>query len=106
MRVSSSKTSSGSASSSVGGAKPAAGSGSVAPTGGTSGSAQVNDALDVSSTSQIIAAAKVQIAAIPDVRQERVEALKVQLDSDHYHPDGEAVADGLLKEHSPTSWKQ
>ena len=31
----------------------------------------------------------------------RVEALRVQLDSDDYHPDGEAVAEGLLKEYSP-----
>jgi hypothetical protein len=28
-----------------------------------------------------------------------VEALKNQLDADAYHPDGEAVAEGLIREH-------
>gem|GEM_PF-2239884 len=39
------------------------------------------------------------LAAVPDIRTDKVEAIKSQLDSDAYHPDGEAVADGIIKEH-------
>ena len=59
------------------------------------------DALSVSSGAQFIAAARAHLAAIPDVRTEKVEALRAQLDSETYHPDGGAVADGLVKEHTP-----
>jgi anti-sigma28 factor (negative regulator of flagellin synthesis) len=30
---------------------------------------------------------------------DKVEAIKTQLDADDYNPDGEAVAEGLIKEH-------
>jgi len=38
---------------------------------------------------------------VPDIRTAKVSALKAKLDSDQYHPDGEAVADNLVKEHTP-----
>lgn len=67
----------------------------VAATGG------VSDALSVSSAAQLVAVAQAELARVPDVRTEKVEALRAALDSDRYNPDGEAVADGLIREHSP-----
>jgi len=100
MRVSGKPSSAGSASS-VGGVRPTGSSGQVSAASATGAVHATVDALDVSSTAQFIAVAKVQMESIPDVRTDRVEALRVQLDSDDYHPDGEAVAEGLLKEHTP-----
>jgi hypothetical protein len=57
--------------------------------------------VDVSGPAQFIAVAQAEIAKVPDVRTERVEALRAAIDSEAYHPDGEAVADGLVREHSP-----
>ena len=76
----------------VPGAAPA-----VAPTGG----AGAADALSVSGTAQLIAVAQAEIARVPDIRSEKVEALRARLDSDDYNPDGEAVADGLIREYTP-----
>jgi negative regulator of flagellin synthesis FlgM len=62
----------------------------------------VKDAVSVSSTAHFVAVARAQVDRIPDVRTEKVEALKAKLESDDYNPDPEAVADGLLREHMPT----
>jgi flagellar biosynthesis anti-sigma factor FlgM len=48
-----------------------------------------------------MAVARAQLAKIPDIRTEKVEAIKAKLDSDDYNPDSEAVADGLVREHTP-----
>ena len=60
-----------------------------------------SDALSVSSSAHFIAEAQAQLAAIPDVRLDKVEAIRAQMDSETYHPDNLAVADGLVKEHTP-----
>ena len=57
------------------------------------------DALSVSSGAQFIAVARAHMAGIPDVRLEKVEALRASVDSESYNPDSAAVADGLVKEH-------
>ncbi|HLO65443.1 MAG TPA: flagellar biosynthesis anti-sigma factor FlgM [Holophaga sp.] len=87
------------------------GAGTAAKVGGgaTSSTAQapmastgpVGDALSVSSGAHFVAVARARISGMPDVRLDRVEALRASLDSDTYHPDPEAVAEGLLKEHTP-----
>jgi negative regulator of flagellin synthesis FlgM len=59
------------------------------------------DDLTVSSGAQFMAVTQARIAAIPDIRTEKVEAIKAQMDAENYNPDGEAVADGLVKEHTP-----
>jgi anti-sigma28 factor (negative regulator of flagellin synthesis) len=46
-----------------------------------------------------VAVAQEALAVVPDIRMEKVEAIKNQLDADSYNPDGEAVAEGLIKEH-------
>ena len=66
-----------------------------APVTSVSGS----DAVQVSSEARLVAVAQEALAVVPDIRMEKVEAIKVRLDADAYNPDGEAVAEGLLKEH-------
>lgn len=97
MRVTSKPSSTGTAPA-VG--KPVTSSPVSAPTT-TQGPEAVGDALSVSSTAQFIAVAEAHLANVPDVRMEKVDALKAQLESDQYNPDGEAVAKGLVKEHTP-----
>lgn len=84
---------------SVTGAKGAAtgpsAAGSIAPVGSASGV----DALQVSSEARLVAVAQEALAVVPDIRMEKVGAIRSQMDADSYNPDGEAVAEGLLKEH-------
>jgi len=81
----------------VGGAAPA---GSVQPASSVA-APEAADAVSVSSSAQFMASVQARLAAIPDIRTEKVEALKAKMDSDDYHPDPEAVADGLVREHMP-----
>lgn len=97
MRVTGKSSSVGSTTS-VGGAKPA--SGTPAPAG-TSGAGAVGDALSVSGTAHFIAVATAKLAKVPEIRSAKVEALRAKLESNGYNPDGEAVADGLVREHTP-----
>ena len=93
MRISS-KSGSVSSTQGVAGGRPAATSASapVAPAAGS-------DAVQVSSAARLVAVAQQALAAVPDIRTEKVDAIKSQMDADSYHPDGEAVAEGLIKEH-------
>jgi negative regulator of flagellin synthesis FlgM len=59
----------------------------------------VSDAVQVSSAARLVAVAQEALAVVPDIRMEKVGAIKSQLDADAYNPDGEAVAEGLIKEH-------
>lgn len=78
----------------IGSAKgSAAGGSSLASVSALSGP----DALSVSGTAHFIAIARAHLARIPDIRTAKVAAIKSKLDQDEYHPDGEAVADGLVK---------
>jgi negative regulator of flagellin synthesis FlgM len=82
----------------VAGGKP---SGGVQPAPSSASPTVQGDALSVSSGAQFIAVARAELAKIPDIRTEKVKAIKAQLDSDDYNPDGDAVADGLVREHTP-----
>src|ERR1035438_10541000 len=62
----------------------------------------VSDAVQVSSAARLVAVAQEALAVVPDIRVDKVEAIKTQLDADAYNPDGEAVAEGLIKEHLAT----
>jgi negative regulator of flagellin synthesis FlgM len=61
--------------------------------------ASATDALQVSSSARLVAVAQEALAVVPDIRMEKVEAIKSQLDAEAYNPDGEAVAEGIIKEH-------
>jgi negative regulator of flagellin synthesis FlgM len=86
---------------SVGGTQGASApkSSSAPAVGSTAGPGPVSDAFQVSSSARLVAVAQEVLAVTPDIRTEKVEALKNQLDADAYHPDGEAVAEGLIREH-------
>ena len=99
MRVTS-KPSSPGAAPATGVAKPASSSPVSAPAA-IQNSELVGDALSVSSTAQFIAVAEAHLAKVPDIRMDKVDALKAKLESDQYNPDGEAVAKGIVKEHTP-----
>jgi negative regulator of flagellin synthesis FlgM len=79
---------------SVTGSKPSAASASTPVS-----SASATDAVQVSSAARLVAVAQQALAVVPDIRMDKVEAIKTQLDADDYNPDGEAVAEGLIKEH-------
>ena len=99
MRVTSKPSSAGTAPV-TGVGKPASGAQVDSPSA-VQGPEAVGDALSVSSDAQFIAVAEAHIARVPDIRVGKVDALKVQLESDQYHPDGEAVARGIVKEYTP-----
>ena len=82
----------------VGDGKPA-GNPQPATISGTASPAA--DAVSVSGTALFIAEVKAKVDKLPDVRTEKVEALRARMDSDDYNPDAEAVADGLVREHMP-----
>lgn len=69
------------------------------PASGPAAPAAATDAVQVSSAAHLVAAAQEFLATVPDVRLEKVEAIKSRLDADAYHPDGEAVAEGIIREH-------
>ncbi len=73
-----------------------------APAAGAPSVAAAADAMSVSGTAQFLAVARAHLAKIPDIRHAKVEAIRTKLASNSYKPDGEAVADGLVKEHLPT----
>jgi negative regulator of flagellin synthesis FlgM len=92
------KTGSAGATPGVAGAKPA---GNVQPAGSANAATVQGDALSVSSGAQFIAVATAELARIPDIRTDKVEAIKAKIDSDDYNPDSEAVAEGLVREYTP-----
>ena len=94
MRVSGKSSGVGSAQGVSSGTKTS-GTSSPAPVGSTSGT----DAVQVSSAARLVAVAQEALSAVPDIRMDKVEAIKSQIDADAYNPDGEAVAAGLIKEH-------
>lgn len=60
--------------------------------------AQAEDAVTVSGSVQLLALAQAELAGIPEIRTEKVAALREAIDADQYNPDGEAVADGIVRE--------
>lgn len=102
MRVTS-KTGSVGASKPVGALKPVSkpASDGPLPVSTVQSLSSVDDAMRVSGTAQFIAVARAKIASVPDIRSAKVDAIRAKLDKNNYHPDGEAVADGLVREHTP-----
>ena len=60
--------------------------------------APASDIVQASSAARLVAVAQETLAVVPDVRMEKMKAIKNQLDADAYNPDGEAVAEGLIKD--------
>ncbi len=72
---------------------------SATPAAAPVSQAPATDAVQVSAEARLVAVAQEALAVVPDIRLEKVEALRNQLDAEAYNPDGEAVAEGLIKEH-------
>ncbi|BDU73348.1 flagellar biosynthesis anti-sigma factor FlgM [Mesoterricola silvestris] len=83
------------------GASQKVGGGAQPASTGPVGAPVAADALSVSNGAHFISVARARLEAIPDVRQEKVEAIRARIDADAYNPDGDAVADGLVREHTP-----
>lgn len=56
------------------------------------------DKLDISSRASEVGRLVDQIKALPDVRQERIEALREQVSAGTYRPSGEVIADAILRD--------
>lgn len=63
--------------------------------------ASVTDAMAVSGTAQFLAVARAHLAKVPDIRKAKVDAIRMKMADNTYNPDGEEVADGLVREHLP-----
>jgi len=61
-----------------------------------SGAARRGDALDVSNRGRVVAQAAQIVATTPDVRADKVEALKAAIQDGTYSVDAEAIAGRLL----------
>lgn len=53
--------------------------------------------VDVSAAAQEVLQIKKQISKLPDVREDRVQALKAQIENGTYHVSGEDIADLIIR---------
>lgn len=56
------------------------------------------DKLDISSRASEVGRLVDQLKAMPDVRQERIDALREQVAAGTYRPTGDSIADAILKD--------
>ncbi len=61
-------------------------------------SAQERDRAEISSAGKELQTYRSKLKEMPDVRQERVEALKTQIKNGDYEPSAEKIAEGILRE--------
>jgi len=69
----------------------------TAAAGAPAGSPQAGDRVDLSSSSQDIQRVKEVLAQTPEVRLEKIRALKGQIERGEYQVDAQAVADRMLQ---------
>jgi len=60
---------------------------------------EAKDVVSVSATAQMVNEIRHKVDELPSVRASKIGAIQNQFDSNTYHPDSEAVVDGLLREH-------
>jgi flagellar biosynthesis anti-sigma factor FlgM len=83
----------------TGGAYAATGRlGGVSPSSG-------EDTVSLSSTHGEVQALTAGVAAVPEVRTERVTSLRGQISKGQYQPTSQQVADALIREHSKVNLK-
>ncbi len=56
------------------------------------------DKLDISSRASEVGRLVDQLKAMPDTRQERIDALREQVAAGNYRPTGDSIADAILKD--------
>lgn len=59
---------------------------------------QKSDSVQLSSEAKLLGAIQQRLAEAPDVRRERVEALKQAIARGTYHVSGEDIADAMIRE--------
>ena len=80
--------------------------GDVAAANSPSRAADVGEAKDVisfSATAQMVNEIRHRLDELPNIRASKIGAIQNQFDNNTYHPDSEAVVDGLLREHMQLS---
>ena len=63
------------------------------------GAGEINDVVSVSATAQMVNEIRHKLDELPNIRASKIGAIQNQFDTNTYHPDSEAVVDGLLREH-------
>ena len=78
--------------------------GSSVPPAGSAGVQPAADSISVSGRAAEIGELSNKTALLPEIREERVEQLRTQVQSGNYRPSAEDIADALFKEtqHSNT----
>ncbi|AGL01704.1 flagellar biosynthesis anti-sigma factor FlgM [Desulfoscipio gibsoniae] len=61
-------------------------------------SAPDRDRVEISSVGKELQTYRAKLKEMPDVRQERVDALKTQIKNGNYEPSAEKIAEGILRE--------
>ncbi len=61
-------------------------------------SAPESDRAEISSAGKELQTYRAKLKEMPDVRQERVEALKTRVKNGDYEPSAEKISEGILKE--------
>ena len=81
--------------------------GASAATGKSDGvsSSTSEDTVSLSSTHGEVQALAAGVAAVPEVRTERVTSLRGQISKGQYQPTSQQVADALIREHSKVNLK-
>jgi negative regulator of flagellin synthesis FlgM len=80
-------------------ANPSSGAGKSSKTSGVS-SATGEDTVSLSSTHGDVQVLTAGLASVPEIRTERVNALKQQVSSGQYLPSSKQVADAIVREYS------
>ena len=84
---------------------PVKNSRNAGPTHGSSQSSGIKpatgeDTVKISSTHSDVQTLKANLAAVPEIRVERVNALQQQVNSGQYRPDSQKIADSIIADHS------
>ena len=64
----------------------------------TNAAAKPEEKVDLSTKAKEIQQAKVEVAKLPDVREEKVQEIKSQVDKGTYNVSGEKIADKMVNE--------
>ncbi|EKD42160.1 MAG: hypothetical protein ACD_73C00297G0001 [uncultured bacterium] len=69
------------------------------PTGGSDSKPVVSggDRVAISGASQQMKTFRTSLSSIPDVRAEKVESIKSDIESGHYNPPAELIADAMMQ---------
>lgn len=70
-----------------------------------SNATQGTDTFSLSPAAKDIQVARQALAQVPDIRQDKVDQIKAQLESGTYHVTGKEVAEKLFQRREESSWR-